>query len=115
MNPEQKNTLACKMVQDQICQMMLHNSSRRLSSRDKGVAVDARWSNLGDGQPVLRVKIIGLAPMNWNNSQAGSLPNTNASPKDEPDPGMVCPDCGSIMAMESGCLICRCCGYDRCG
>jgi len=27
----------------------------------------------------------------------------------------ACPDCGSAVEHESGCIICRCCGFSRCG
>lgn len=26
----------------------------------------------------------------------------------------ACPDCGSVVEHESGCLVCRCCGYSKC-
>jgi ribonucleoside-diphosphate reductase alpha chain len=33
-----------------------------------------------------------------------------------PEPsGIGCPDCGSVLAYQEGCLICRSCGYNRCG
>jgi ribonucleoside-diphosphate reductase alpha chain len=27
----------------------------------------------------------------------------------------VCPDCGTPLAYEEGCLLCRSCGYSKCG
>jgi ribonucleoside-diphosphate reductase alpha chain len=27
----------------------------------------------------------------------------------------ICPECGAIMAYEGGCLICKDCGYSKCG
>ncbi len=29
--------------------------------------------------------------------------------------GLACPDCGSQLAYQEGCLVCRSCGYNRCG
>ncbi|HUF54372.1 MAG TPA: vitamin B12-dependent ribonucleotide reductase [Dehalococcoidia bacterium] len=29
--------------------------------------------------------------------------------------GVGCPDCGSLLAYQEGCLVCRNCGYNRCG
>jgi ribonucleoside-diphosphate reductase alpha chain len=29
--------------------------------------------------------------------------------------GIGCPDCGSVLAYQEGCLVCRSCGYNRCG
>ena len=29
--------------------------------------------------------------------------------------GVGCPDCGSVLAYQEGCLVCRSCGYNRCG
>jgi ribonucleoside-diphosphate reductase alpha chain len=31
------------------------------------------------------------------------------------DSGVGCPDCGSLLAYQEGCLVCRSCGYNRCG
>ena len=31
------------------------------------------------------------------------------------DSGIGCPDCGSLLAYQEGCLVCRSCGYNRCG
>jgi ribonucleoside-diphosphate reductase alpha chain len=31
------------------------------------------------------------------------------------DSGVGCPDCGSVLAYQEGCLVCRSCGYNRCG
>ncbi len=29
--------------------------------------------------------------------------------------GLKCPECGSVMEHESGCVVCRSCGYSKCG
>ena len=41
--------------------------------------------------------------------------------KDEKNRGKVqlagypsCPDCGAMLIPQEGCMICRCCGYERC-
>jgi ribonucleoside-diphosphate reductase alpha chain len=31
-----------------------------------------------------------------------------------PAGGLACPDCGGSLIHESGCLVCRCCGFSRC-
>jgi ribonucleoside-diphosphate reductase alpha chain len=39
-------------------------------------------------------------------AEAGKKPETN---------GNKCPECGSKMEHESGCVVCRSCGYSKCG
>ncbi|HXG41763.1 MAG TPA: vitamin B12-dependent ribonucleotide reductase [Dehalococcoidia bacterium] len=29
--------------------------------------------------------------------------------------GMTCPDCGALLVYQEGCLLCRSCGYNKCG
>ncbi len=43
---------------------------------------------------------------------AGHDPPTDAATGDS---GIGCPDCGSLLAYQEGCLVCRSCGYNRCG
>jgi ribonucleoside-diphosphate reductase alpha chain len=31
------------------------------------------------------------------------------------DSGIGCPDCGALLTYQEGCLVCRSCGYNRCG
>jgi ribonucleoside-diphosphate reductase alpha chain len=33
----------------------------------------------------------------------------------ETSTGLGCPDCGSILVFAEGCLVCRACGYNKCG
>lgn len=39
----------------------------------------------------------------------------NGSEKKKGSGGVKCPECGSVMEHESGCVICRSCGYSKCG
>ena len=31
------------------------------------------------------------------------------------DSGLGCPDCGALLTYAEGCLMCRSCGYNKCG
>ncbi len=33
----------------------------------------------------------------------------------QPEPGVHCPECGEILEHDSGCVICKSCGYSKCG
>ena len=39
--------------------------------------------------------------------------NVEVPPEEHPSPGS-CPDCGGPLEVESGCLLCRSCGYSKC-
>jgi ribonucleoside-diphosphate reductase alpha chain len=43
------------------------------------------------------------------------IPPRPALPFSEIATGLLCPDCGSEVVFAEGCLICRSCGYTRCG
>jgi len=43
---------------------------------------------------------------------AGHDPPTDATIGDS---GIGCPDCGALLTYQEGCLVCRSCGYNRCG
>ncbi|MCH7998550.1 MAG: vitamin B12-dependent ribonucleotide reductase [Chloroflexi bacterium] len=38
-----------------------------------------------------------------------------AAPPSAEATGLGCPDCGALLAYQEGCLICRSCGYNKCG
>jgi len=35
--------------------------------------------------------------------------------EDNQDPSSACPECGSVLEHDSGCVICKSCGYSKCG
>ncbi len=39
----------------------------------------------------------------------------NGMPVSPDSSGLGCPDCGSILIYQEGCLVCRACGYNKCG
>ncbi|MBT7122619.1 MAG: hypothetical protein HN948_06360, partial [Clostridia bacterium] len=38
-----------------------------------------------------------------------------ASQEAKPTNGAKCPECASVMEHEGGCVVCRACGYSKCG
>ncbi len=47
--------------------------------------------------------------------QASAAPQRPATSNQETSTGIGCPDCGSILVFAEGCLVCRGCGYNKCG
>ncbi len=45
----------------------------------------------------------------------GYVPPSPALPFSEIATGLLCPDCGSEIVFSEGCLVCRSCGYTKCG
>jgi ribonucleoside-diphosphate reductase alpha chain len=47
---------------------------------------------------------------------AVDVPDPAASKHDNAVPsGVGCPDCGAVLFYGEGCLLCRNCGYNKCG
>ena len=55
--------------------------------------------------------IIALANSNSQIPSSESIPSFNP----EADNGAKCPECGSELIQEGGCVICKSCGWSRCG
>lgn len=55
--------------------------------------------------------IIALANSNSQTLGSESIPSSNP----ETDNGAKCPECGSELIQEGGCVICKSCGWSRCG
>lgn len=55
--------------------------------------------------------IIALANSNSQIPISESIPSSNP----EADNGAKCPECGSELIQEGGCVICKSCGWSRCG
>ena len=55
--------------------------------------------------------IIALADSNSQIPSSESIPLSNP----EADNGAKCPECGSELIQEGGCVICKSCGWSRCG
>ncbi len=48
-------------------------------------------------------------------AQTPPLPGFDWVPDTGRDPGRLCPECHETIEHEGGCMICRACGYSRCG
>jgi len=48
-----------------------------------------------------------------NRSASTVQPPTSKRP--DTSTGLACPDCGAILVFAEGCLVCRSCGYNKCG
>lgn len=55
--------------------------------------------------------IIALADSNSQIPSSENIPSSNP----ETDNGAKCPECGSELIQEGGCVICKSCGWSRCG
>lgn len=55
--------------------------------------------------------IIALANSNSQIPSSENIPSSNP----EADNGAKCPECGSELIQEGGCVICKSCGWSRCG
>ena len=55
--------------------------------------------------------IIALADFNSQVPNSKSIPSSNP----EIDNGAKCPECGSDLIQEGGCVICKSCGWSKCG
>ena len=48
-------------------------------------------------------------------TSARAQPATPSPSNQATSTGLGCPDCGSILVFAEGCLVCRACGYNKCG
>jgi len=55
--------------------------------------------------------VAGAAP----NSHNPVLKEDNGLPVTPESSGLGCPDCGAVLIYQEGCLVCRACGYTKCG
>lgn len=59
---------------------------------------------------------IGIAIEHYLQARTGVATDEISKPTDKLDTLLgACPDCGSAVEHESGCVICHCCGFSKCG
>jgi ribonucleoside-diphosphate reductase alpha chain len=77
-------------------------SARATSDAESSAVAPVEPARDADPAPSTLQPPISSAP-----SQAAARPETST--------GLACPDCGSILVFAEGCLVCRSCGYNKCG
>jgi ribonucleoside-diphosphate reductase alpha chain len=61
----------------------------------------------------LELKFVpGAAP---NSHKPVLKKDDNGLPVTPESSGLGCPDCGAVLIYQEGCLVCRACGYTKCG
>jgi ribonucleoside-diphosphate reductase alpha chain len=85
---------------------------------------EQRTGNKEHGNEALSLRPPGERPNGRRRPSRRERPATRASRYMPPRPalpfsevatGLLCPDCGSEVVFAEGCLVCRSCGYTRCG
>ena len=54
-------------------------------------------------------------PASGGSHDAAPASKDNGLPVGPESSGLGCPDCGSVLMYQEGCLVCRACGYTKCG
>jgi ribonucleoside-diphosphate reductase alpha chain len=57
----------------------------------------------------------GRAEVRGQTSEVRDASSVADRPGRDTSTGLACPDCGSILVFAEGCLVCRSCGYNKCG
>jgi ribonucleoside-diphosphate reductase alpha chain len=73
-----------------------------------------RWLELKFGDRGTRKSEVGTRPKRRGRGKTSSQFSVPSSSADV-STGLLCPDCGAILVYAEGCLICRKCGYNKCG
>jgi ribonucleoside-diphosphate reductase alpha chain len=72
-----------------------------------------RWLELKFADRGTRKSELGTRPKGRGRGRSSSqVPVPSSS---DVSTGLLCPDCGAILVYAEGCLICRKCGYNKCG